>query len=140
MTLREQLIRDEGGYRKYAYLDSRGFTTIGFGRCIDRPVGKGVSLAEAEAMLDADIRDFTADVLVALPWAKSLDEVRRGVLVNMAMNMGVQGLLSFKKALASMRAGEWYQAAAHMMDSRWAKQVGIRAERLAEQMRSGEWQ
>ena len=139
MTLRDQLIRDEG-YRQFAYEDSEGFWTIGIGRCIDRRKGKGVALFEAEAMLDNDIRDFTSDVLVALPWAAGLDEVRRGALVNMAFNVGTQGLLGFKKALDAMQAGDWYTAAAHMMDSRWAKQVGIRAERLAEQMRSGEWQ
>lgn len=139
-TLRDQLIRDEGNFQRFAYQDSEGFWTIGFGRCIDQRKGKGISLAEAEAMLDADIRDFTADVLVALPWAVGLDEARREALVNIAFNVGTQGLLGFKKALVAMQAGDWFTAAAHFMDSRWAGQVGIRAERLAEQIRTGQRQ
>ena len=135
MTLREQLLRDEG-CRLKVYKDSVGKLTIGIGRNLE---DKGISLAEAEAMLDHDIRDFTAEVLVALPWSTALDEVRRGVLVNMAFNMGVQGLRGFTKALAAMQAGDWFTAAAHMMDSKWARQTGVRAERLAEQLRGGEW-
>jgi lysozyme len=140
MTLREQIQRDEGGYRRFAYQDSETYWTIGFGRCIDARKGEGITLTEAELMLDHDIDTFSANVLAALPWTAGMDEVRRGALVNMAFNLGIAGLLGFKKALEAMQRGDWFTAAAHMMDSRWAGQVGIRAERLAEQMRSGEWQ
>jgi lysozyme len=67
-------------------------------------------------------------------------DARRGVLVNMAYNLGVTGLLSFKKMLSAYKKGAFVEAAQHMLDSKWAKQVGDRAKRLAEQMRSGEWQ
>lgn len=136
MTLRDQLLRDEG-VRLKVYKDSVGVLTIGVGRNLE---DKGLSLAEAELMLDNDITEFTAAVLAALPWTARLDEVRRAALINLAFNLGVRGLLGFQKALVAIEAGDWFTAAAHMMDSRWAKQVGIRAERLAEQMRSGEWQ
>jgi lysozyme len=138
-NLHDQLTRDEGGYQRFAYEDSEGYITIGFGRCIDRRRGQGISLAEAEEMLAHDIRDRTADVLIAIPWAQRLDDVRRAVLVNMAFNLGVNGLLGFKKALAAMKVGAWATAAEHMLDSKWAGQVGLRAERLADQVVSGEW-
>jgi lysozyme len=41
--------------------------------------------------------------------------------------------------LAAMERGDWFTAGDQMMDSRWAKQVGMRAERLADQLRTGEW-
>lgn len=135
MTLREQLLRDEG-VRLKVYKDSVGKLTIGVGRNLE---DRGISLAEAEAMLDHDIQEFTAAVVADLPWSRTLDEARRGALVNIAFNVGVAGLLGFKKALAAMEQGDYYTAAAHFMDSKWAHQVGIRAERLAEQIRSGEW-
>lgn len=140
MTLKEQLIRDEGGYQQYAYQDSLGLWTVGYGRCIDRHRGKGISEAEAALLLDNDIRDTVGELMTALPWFPQLDEVRQGVLINMAFNLGVAGLLEFKATLAEVKAGRWMEAAGHMMQSKWATQVGNRAKRLATQMMTGAWQ
>ncbi len=62
--------------------------------------------------------------------------VRAEVLIDMAYNLGVGGLLGFKRALAAVEAGDFPAAAAHMMDSRWAAQVGRRAVELAGLMRA----
>ena len=140
MTLREQIIRDEGGYQQYAYQDSLGLWTIGYGRCVDRKRGKGISETEAALLLDNDIRDTTGDLLTALPWVANLDEPRRGVLINMTFNLGIMGLLGFKATLTAIQASDWDAAAQHMLDSKWATQVGQRATRLANQMKTGEWQ
>ncbi|WP_414144249.1 hypothetical protein [Burkholderia territorii] len=70
-----------------------------------------------------------------------LDTVRRAlsperVMMNMAFNM--QGkLLAFRKFLAATQPGDWNAAAAEMLDSLWARQIGDRAKRLASMMRSG---
>jgi lysozyme len=133
--LRLQIIRDEG-CRLTLYDDPLGIPTIGAGRNLR---DRGISQAEAEILLDNDIRQSTSDVLAHVPWAFRLDEVRLGVLVAMAFNLGIGGLVKFEKALAAMERGDWYTAAAHMMDSKWARQIGLRAERLAEQMRDGAW-
>jgi lysozyme len=135
MTLREQLQRDEG-LKLFPYRDSVGKLTIGFGRNLE---DRGVSSAEAEMMLDNDIRETVAEVARALPWSIVLSPARRAVLTNMAFNMGVGGLLGFHHALAAMEAGNWDLAAQEMRNSRWAEQVGDRATRLAEQMETGEW-
>ena len=136
MTLREQLIRDEG-LRLFPYRDSVGKLTIGVGRNLD---DVGITAAEADVLLDHDITRATTAGLMRLPWASTLGDVRRAVLVNMAYNLGVGGLLGFRVALAAMERGDWPGAAAAMLDSRWARQVGARAKRLAEQIISGEWQ
>lgn len=135
MTLRGQLVRDEGR-RLYPYRDAVGKLTIGVGRNLD---DVGISTAEADVLLDSDIARATADVLGRVPWAARLDEVRRAALVNMAFNLGIGGLLKFKVALAAMERGAWAEAAVAMLDSRWAIQVGERARRLADQIVSGEW-
>ena len=136
MTLREQLLRDEG-VRLMPYRDCEGLLTIGVGRCLDRV---GISMAEADMMLDHDISRATASVITRIPWAQGLDEARRGALVNFAFNMGITGLLGFRKMLAAMERGAWDEAARELLDSKYAGQVGIRAERLARQLVTGEWQ
>lgn len=64
---------------------------------------------------------------------------RQRVLVNMAFNLGMTGLLGFKTTLLAMEQGR-YEDAARMLRSRWAGQVGVRAERLSEMMRTGHTQ
>lgn len=135
MTLRDQLIRDEGRRLK-PYTDTTGHVTIGVGRNL---TDKGLSLAEAEVLLDHDIADAEIDLQDHLPWTGALDEARRGVLLNMTFNLGVVGLLGFRRMLAAVEAGDWTTAAREMRASHWAEQVGARAERLARQMESGAW-
>lgn len=136
MTLREQLLRDEGCLLK-PYRDSVGKLTIGVGRNLD---DVGLSLAEAEYLLDNDISRATAAVLARLPWAMHLDEVRRGVLINCCFNMGIGGLLGFTKMLAAFERGDYDEAARELLASKYATQVGLRAERLATQLVTGAWQ
>ena len=138
MDLRTQLIRDEGAVG-HAYHDSFGFLTIGVGRLIDVRRGGGLSDSEIDFLLANDIAKTTARVLEALPWASRLSEPRLGVLLNMAFQMGVSGLLQFKRTLGSIEDGQYGEAAVEMLDSLWAQQTPERAKRLAKQMLTGEW-
>lgn len=61
-------------------------------------------------------------------------------LLNMAFQMGVDGLLGFKNTLELIRTGSYEKAAEGMLSSLWAKQTPARAKRLAVQMRTGVWQ
>ena len=135
MTLKEQLIRDEGTRLK-PYMDTTGHVTIGFGRNL---TDVGISLAEAEYLLDHDIARASADVQAALPWTTTLDEVRRAALINMAFNLGIHGLLGFHKMLAACQTGDWATAALEALNSEWARQVGPRAYRLSRQVETGVW-
>ena len=139
MDLRQQLIRDEGSV-SHAYEDSLGFTTIGVGRLIDSRRGGGLRDSEIDFLLSNDIAEKTAQVLAALPWASKLSEPRLGVLLNMAFQLGIGGLLQFKRALGSIEDGQYGEAAKEMLDSTWAKQTPARAARLAKQMETDEWQ
>jgi lysozyme len=66
-----------------------------------------------------------------------LDDVRRNAFLNMAFNLGTNGLLKFQKALSHAREARWDECASEMLDSKWARQVGNRAKELAEQVRTG---
>jgi lysozyme len=138
MNIREQLKRDEGTVN-HAYEDSLGFLTIGVGRLIDVRRGGGLSPEEVDLLLTNDIAEKTKAVLEALPWAASLNEPRLAVLINMAFQLGLHGLLQFKHTLSEVEKGHYGIAAAMMLDSKWEKQTPTRAHRLADQMESGEW-
>jgi lysozyme len=132
-----ELRRDEGVDRS-AYQDHLGFWTIGVGRLIDRRKGGGLSDEEIDYLLQNDVKRFAKELDKRLPWWRGLDPVRQRVIQNMAFNLGVAGLLSFKNTLAAVKAGEWAKASAGMLASKWAKQVGLRAVRLAHMMKHGD--
>ena len=137
--LTEQLRRDEGT-KATAYQDHLGFWTIGVGRLIDsRKPGAGLRPDEIDYLLRNDIADRVVALTKALPWFIKLDEARRGVLINMAFQLGTAGLLGFKSTLALVAAGKYAEAAEQMLKSKWATQTPARAKRLAEQMKTGEW-
>lgn len=133
--LKSMLIRDEG-LRLKPYTDSTGHLTVGFGRNLSQV---GISLAEAEYLLDHDIARASADVQAALPWVGGLDEARRDVLINLSFNMGIHGLLQFRKMLTAIQAGKWDVAAIELLNSDYHAQVGSRADRLAKQIETGDY-
>ena len=136
MDIIEQLIRDEG-VRLKPYTDSVGKLTIGIGRNL---TDDGIRQSEANLMLQNDVDNVEHDLSIALPWLSKLDDIRKFVLVNMAFNMGLHGLVSFHRTLSLVEEGDYAGAAVAMLQSHWAAEVGIRAKRLSDQMRSGEWQ
>jgi lysozyme len=122
------------GLRLKPYRCTAGKLTIGVGRNLE---DRGITLSEARMLLANDLADVRNGLLNALPWVAKLDDVRQRVLIDMAFNLGLKGLLEFKRTLAAVQAGQYQQAATMMLQSRWAKQVGQRAERLSRMMVTG---
>lgn len=139
MNLLEQLKRDEGVV-PYAYEDSLGYWTIGVGFLIDKRKGGGLDDAEIDFILHHRLRAKYNALVAALPWLAHLDDVRMAALQNMAWQIGVNGVLAFKNMIAALEQGDWAAAKIHALDSRWAKQTPERANRVAEQLCTGEWQ
>ena len=132
--LTEDLIRDEG-FVSHAYQDSGGYWTIGYGRLIDEGLGAGISESEARVMLANDTAVASRECAVAFDFWPRLGEKQQRALCNMAFNMGLPRLRSFRKMLAALEAGAYGVAADEALDSRWARQVGDRAQRVATLMR-----
>jgi len=143
--LKRQLKLDEG-LRLFPYDDAtgkplrmgdtlQGNLTIGWGRALSIA---GITQLEAETMLDNDIEKHVADLERAFPIVKTLDPARQIVLGNMAYNMGLRKLASFKRMWDRIRAEDFKGAAEEMLHSRWSDQVGVRATRLAAMMASGD--
>ena len=134
----KQLRRDESEVLS-AYQDHLGYWTIGIGRLIDKRKHGGISKEESAILLSNDITKRVAALDQAIPWWKDLDEARKGVLLNMSFQMGVEGLLDFKNTLNMVRNKQFADAAKGMLNSKWAGQTPARALRLSNQMRDGKW-
>ena len=135
----KQLRRDEGVV-EHAYQDHLGWWTIGVGRLIDKRKGGRLTDDEIDYLLANDITEKERELEASVSFYKRLDEARKGVLLNMAFNLGVQGLLGFRNTLKLIETGKYEEASKEMLKSKWAKQVGDRAVRLSKQMLTGEWQ
>ena len=131
----DDLKRDEG-CRLTAYKDTVGVWTVGYGHAHVAP-GTVWTQAQADDTLAADIAIAVHDLDFRLPWWRKLDDVRQDVLAELAFNIGVEGLLGFHNTLAFVEAGNYAAASGGLLASRWAKQVGARATRLAAMMKSG---
>lgn len=136
--LTEQLKKDEG-FSRSVYQDSLGYWTIGYGRLVDKRMGGGITEEEAEYLLNNDILSRLASLSNAMPWFNNLNDARKGALVNMSFQLGVEGLLGFKKTLGLLKVGKYADAAEEMLRSRWALQTPSRAYRMAEQIETGRW-
>ena len=140
LTQATSQIKSDEGLVLHAYKDSLGFLTIGYGRLIDKAKGGGITKQEAEYLLSHDIAYKLGQLYAQLPWIDKLNDARKGVLLNMAFQLGVQGLMGFKNTLAKIEAGDYEGASNSMLQSKWATQTPERAKRMAEQMRTGQWQ
>ena len=60
-------------------------------------------------------------------------------MIEMCFNMGPGNLPKFKMMIASLAEEDFEGAAQEALSSRWADQVGKRADRIAERIRSGEY-
>ena len=132
-TLIEQLTLHEGR-RKRIYRDTVGKTSGGVGRNLS---DVGLSDDEIDLMLRNDIARAEAALDRKHAWWRSLDPVRQKVMVDMMFNLGPGKLAEFTSTLGEIARGEYAAAAARMLRSKWASQVGTRAKRLALMMRTG---
>ena len=145
-----QLKRDEGEVL-YVYDDAtgkpivkgsvvKGYPTVGIGILLDKDKGGGLRPEESEFVFRNRLKLLDAELTGRLPWISKLDPARKGVLINMAFQMGVTGLLGFKNTLALIQSGKYQEAARAMLQSKWATQTPARAQRLSNQMATGQWQ
>jgi lysozyme len=136
-----QVMADEG-FRAVAYQDSLGYWTIGYGT--RHILGQEVTEATprirsdvARSILRSDLYKAILDVEELFPNLRSFNHYRQEVLANMAYNLGFRGLRNFKRMRAALDLSYFTDAADEMIDSLWYRQVGSRAHRLEQIMRTG---
>jgi lysozyme len=87
----------------------------------------GISEDEAWILLDNDIKNITEEIYSAFPWSDDLPPRAKLVLMDLAFNMGVPTLSSFKNMLECLKVKDWEGASENLIDSKYALQVGRRA-------------
>lgn len=131
--LMDALDVDEGRKAR-VYTDTVGKVSGGVGRNL---TDKGFRPDEIDLMLSNDIIEATSTARSLVPGFDKLDDVRQEVLVNMAFNLGYTRLSGFRMFLSFVNSSEFGDAAHEMLQSKWATQVGARANRLSNAMRDG---
>ena len=125
------------GFKPYAYRDSLGIWTIGYGINVDKDHGGGITEEESEMLLLNRLNTKIEELDTAISWWRMLDDVRQDVIVEMAYQLGVQGLLDFNKFLAYAKAKQYDLAAGEMLNSLWAQQTPERAKMLSQRFATG---
>ena len=97
----------------------------------------GISEVRAEQLLKLCCNKIESQLQTKLDWYDDLDSNTQYVLINMAYNLGVAGLLEFKKTLGLIKQGKYGEASIEMLNSRWAKQVKTRATDLSRILKTG---
>ena len=144
-------VKEHEGVKNTIYKDSKGNPTIGVGFNLNRPdankrlknvgadpklikSGKGqLTEKQIDTLYKEDLNKAknSAKKLVSKTW----DELPKGVqgaLTEMAFNLGEGGLAEFKNTLGYIEDKRFKLAAQSMLKSKWARQVGDRAKRLAD--------
>ena len=141
LAIAQPQVASDEGCRLTAYPDplSGGDPwTIGYGA-----TGAGIARGTVwtQDRCDADLLQrltaLCAILDTQIPWWRALGAARAAVLVNMAYNLGIHGLLGFPHMLACCQASDWAGAHDQMLSSTWAKQLPERSLRLASQMQTG---
>lgn len=130
-----EMLKRHEGLRLKPYKCTADKLSIGYGRNLE---DVGISEVEAMVMLRNDIEQCYEELSV-FSWFEDLDQVRQEALINMLYNLGLPTFLQFKKTLKFVAEGKYSQAAAEMLDSKWATQVGDRANELAYMMETGDY-
>jgi lysozyme len=140
--LREQLKIDEGCVYEI-YNDHLGYATFGIGHLVTESdpehgsdIGTEVSESRVVEAFEQDVQTVLSDCAILYPDFDELPEEAQQVIANMMFNLGRPRLSAFKGMKAGVDARDWNEAADQMVDSRWYRQVGARAERLVDRIRA----
>lgn len=134
------------------YLDSMGLWTMAVGRCVERNPLTGaewkqlldakmlslkISNQGSMLLLDHDLDACRAQCERVFAFWPTLDEARREVLIEMAFQIGIDGVRKFTHMIGSIASHDYKAAAVFGLDSLWAKQTPARAHELMARMEKG---
>ena len=131
-------LREDEGWRPHAYDDltgkpalAEGYVTLGYGFMVDARKNGRIPREVAEFWLRYEIVQIVERLSKRLPWFETAPTRVQAALVNMAYQMGVAGVLGFRRMLGHLEAGRFTHAKQEALDSRWALQTPSRARKVA---------
>ena len=129
-----KMTADNEGFRRFVYQCTADKNTIGYGFNLD---DVGLSKEESAVILQMRLNDLETELAGRIDGFINLSPIRKQVLCDMAYQLGVHGLLEFKKTITYIEAGQHQSAASEMLDSAWARQTPERAQRNSDLYRNG---
>jgi lysozyme len=150
----KDLIRKHEGVKDTVYPDTKGIPTIGIGFNLHREDAKSriTSLGlDYKSVLDGSVsltdrqieKLFEYDFIIAvgaagnfLPTFQQQPREIKIVLVDMAYNLGGEGLGRFLRFRQALLEQDYKKAANEMVNSKWYYQVGDRSKELVSMVRS----
>lgn len=146
MSLLENIIAHEG-YRREIYKDSVGKPTVGYGFLVvalspdelklNGGKAEPMSREVAEKILNLKVSKLKKRVFQCLPWLESKPQNVQDTLIEMAYQLGLAGLMSFRHTLGCIEAGDYAQAARNLRASLLYRQTPRRVEDYIGGLRDG---
>lgn len=140
------------GLRLKPYICPAGKLTIGIGRNTEEnPFTKeelarignwknGITREQAYWLCQNDIERCIKELRNNLIWFEKLDAERKYALIDLCFQLGIIGLLKFKRTLGSIAVGNYELAAEQVLESKYAKQTPDRAKRISNLIKTGRWE
>lgn len=129
----------EEGRRAFAYNDATAKrVTCKPGGNLSIAVGVNLEIGLDDEEIDWLSRHRLQKVEAALtrfPWYGACNDARKSVLLDVAFNAGVEGLLHFPKMIAAIAHQNWLAAANELLDSDAARELPSRYGPLAKIMK-----
>jgi len=122
-------LKKHEGFSGFSYKDTLGFPTIGFG------TKEPLTEFEAEMLLNHRLDICIVELLRREPFTDTLPHDKKMIPLEMAYQMGVDGLLKFKKMFKALKESDYELASKEMLDSKWAIQTPVRAKSLSKLMK-----
>ena len=126
-------LKEAEGFRAFAYKDIKGIITVGYGRNLE---SNGLSKTEAEYLLQNDIAECIQDLQTIFSGFHEMPTLAQHVLVEMRFNLGPRGFRSFRHFIAALQREDWRSAELELLDSKAARLLPERYQRMGKALRS----
>ena len=138
------------GRKAKSYYCTAGYLTQGIGHNLDaNPLTtaqkrkiKDLSCwsdSEIDMILMDDVYQCEVLLVQLIEGFDKFDDERQYALIDMCFQLGIGGVMGFKKMLSAMREGNWSEAKKQCLDSKYGRQTPIRAKRIAHLIETKEW-
>jgi len=129
-----EYIKKHEGLRLHLYKDKTGKLCIGWGHNIE---DLGIDREVADLLFEKDYQRAYRKAIEHIPFFLDLDETRQLVIIDMIFNLGIKGVLDFRRMLQALEREEWDRAAEELLKSKYAKQCPDRAKENARLLKTG---
>lgn len=118
-------IKQHEGFIDHVYQDQLGIDTLGYGTKMP------ITEQEATILLQYRLDAMISDLVSKEPYYNELPQQIADVVAEMAYQLGVNGVLNFKKMWSALKNKNYKEASIQMLNSKWATQTPERAKELA---------